>query len=363
MKRLIALVLAMWMVLSLSACSSNKQGGTGDHTVAKTRSIAFVAGAEGSLKDGSFQQSSYEGIKEFCKEQKLEYATYTAQEHSEQGRMDAIEQAITDGYGVIVMAGSEFAAAVASAAQTHPNVLFLALDVSAEELTECPDNLALICYREEQAGYLAGYAVVKGGYTELGFLGGEAVPSVVRYGYGFVQGAEAAAAEESLHNVHLNYWYSGSFDANDEIAAKADNWYVSGTQVIFLCGGGIYQSSLTAAEANECGIIGVDTDQSDASDCIITSAMKTLSESVQMALQAAADNNWTWPEAYSGTCQKLGAAENGIGLPMNSTHIEGFTQENYDAIYEALADGTIVVDDSSDPDVHPETEYITVYWE
>lgn len=362
MKKLIALVLMVVMVLSLSACSSNKQGETED-TAAKTQSIAFVAGADGSLKDGSFQQSSYEGITEFCKKQKLEYATYTAQAHSEQGRTDAIEQAITDGYGVIVTAGSEFASAVAGAAQTHPEVLFLALDVSAEELKNCPDNLALVCYREEQAGYLAGYAVVKGGYTELGFLGGEAVPSVVRYGYGFVQGAEAAAAEENLHNVHLNYWYSGSFDANDEIATKADNWYVSGTQVIFLCGGGIYQSSLTAAEANECSVIGVDTDQSDISDCIITSAMKTLSESVQTALQAAADNNWKWPEAYAGTCQKLGAAENGIGLPMDSTHIEGFTQENYDAIYKALADGSIVVDDRSDPDVHPDTEYITVYWE
>jgi basic membrane protein A and related proteins len=57
------------------------------------------------------------------------------------------------------------------------------------------DNVHSIFYAEEQVGFLAGYAAVKEGFTKLGFMGGMAVPAVVRFGYGFVQGAEYAAAE------------------------------------------------------------------------------------------------------------------------------------------------------------------------
>ena len=387
MKKLIALLLAVGMIFSLAACTSNKKETTATENVVDeetdqsvgevleevvedadtpaTVKIAYVTDLNGDIKDHSFNQYSYQGVTLFCEESGLKCNYYTPAADTDEARRNAIDQAIAEGYGVIVMAGSLFGPVAADAAAANPNVLFLALDVTIDDLDadSCPENLALICYREEQAGYLAGYAVVKGGYTELGFLGGDTVPAVVRYGYGFVQGAEAAAAELDIDNVHINYWYSGSFNTNDEITTKVDNWYVSGTEVIFVCGGSIYLSSIASAEANECKVIGVDVDQSADSECIITSAMKDLSHSVQLALTDAADNNWTWPETYAGTCQYLGAAENGIGLPMESTTIEGFTQEDYDALYAALADGSITVDDSCDPAVHPETSRVTVYWE
>ena len=73
-----------------------------------------------------------------------------------------------------------------------------------------PSNCYCITFKEEQAGYLAGYAVVKDGYTKLGFLGGMAVPAVIRYGYGYVQGADAAAKELGT-NIDINYFYGGQF--------------------------------------------------------------------------------------------------------------------------------------------------------
>lgn len=247
-------------------------------------------------------------------------------------------------------------------ASEHPEVLFLALDVTEGDLNAdtVPSNIALICYQEEQAGYLAGYAAVQEGYKELGFLGGIDVPAVIRYGYGFIQGADKAAQELGVTDVNIKYWYSGSFEANDDIATKMDNWYVGGTEVVFACGGGIYLSCLSAADANDGKMIGVDVDQSNVSERIITSAMKALSNSVVKALTDASANGWTWPTEYAGVCQYLGAADDCVGLPMETSQFTTFTQEQYDALFQSMADGTLVVDNNSDPDTKPETTNVTV---
>ena len=325
--------------------------------------VAFVTDV-GNIDDHSFNQYTYEGITTFGSTYGIDTTYYKPQEDTDQARIDAINQAISDGYNTIVMAGFLFGPACAAAAAAHENVNFLALDVSAFDLgvDEIPANVSLIVYKEEQAGYLAGYAAVKAGYTELGYCGGMAVPAVVRYGYGFVQGADAAAAEDGV-DVNLKYWYSGVFAPNDEIASKMDAWYVEGTEVVFACGGAIYQSVVSAAEANEAYVIGVDVDQSNISDCIITSAMKALSNSVILALTECGTNNWTWPEAYAGTCQSLGAVEDCVGLPMENSKLGAFDQAAYDALFAAIMNGEIEINDSSDADAHPEVTAITVDWQ
>ena len=404
MKKIIALLLALVMVLSLVACASKTAEEPAAEEPAAEEPAAEEPAAEepaeepaaeepaaeepaaeepaeepaaggdmkvafvtdvGNIDDHSFNQYSYEGVTKFCEANGLAYDYYKPAEDTDQAREDAIAQAINDGYNTVVMAGFLFGPAVAHAAEANPDVLFLALDVTTGDLKvdTCPANIALICYQEEQAGYLAGYAAVKEGYKELGFLGGIDVPAVVRYGYGFVQGADAAAAELGVTDVNIKYWYSGSFTPNDEIAARMDSWYVDGTEVVFACGGGIYLSCLSAADANDGLMIGVDVDQSNESERIITSAMKALSNSVQLALGEAQANGWTWPEAYAGTCQYLGAADDCVGLPMESTNIDGFSAEDYAALFASLKDGSLVVDNNSDPATHPETTNVTVDWQ
>ena len=144
------------------------------------------------------------------------------------------------------------------------------------------------------------------------------------------------------------------------IATKMDNWYVGGTEVVFACGGGIYLSCLSAAESNDGKMIGVDVDQSNVSDRIITSAMKALSNSVVKALTDASANDWTWPESYAGVCQYLGAADDCVGLPMETSQFTKFTQEQYDTLFQAMADGSLVVDNNSSADVKPVTTNVTV---
>lgn len=364
MKKILALVLAVAMVACMFVgCNKAEDTATTTNPGASTPNdavkIAFVTDV-GNIDDHSFNQYSYEGVTKFAEANGLESTYYQPAGETDQDRIDSIQQAIDDGYGVIVMAGYLFGPAVYQVATANPDVLFLALDVTTGDLgaDTVPANIALICYQEEQSGYLAGYAAVVEGYKELGFLGGIDVPAVVRFGYGFVQGAEQAAADLGVEGVNIKYWYSGSFVANDDIATKMDAWYVEGTEVVFACGGGIYQSCLSAAKSNDGLMIGVDVDQSSVSDLIITSAEKALSNSVVLALTDAMNNGWAWPEAYAGTCQYLGAAQNCVGLPFANSKFEVFTEQQYNELYAKMADGTLTVSNSVEE--QPAVSHITV---
>jgi basic membrane protein A len=373
MKRILALVLVLVMVAALfvGCNSTNKNEETKGAAPAQTdekidggdMKVAFVTDV-GNIDDHSFNQYTYEGVTRFGKASGCEVTYYKPAEDTDQSREDAINQAINDGFKTIVMAGYLFGPACNTCAIAHPDVNFLALDVSEFDLgaETIPSNVSLVVYKEEQCGYLAGYAAVIDGYEKLGFLGGMSVPAVVRYGQGFVQGANAAA-EKLGKTVEIKYWYSGVFAPNDEIASKMDTWYVEGTQVVFACGGGIYLSCLSAAESNNGLMIGVDVDQSNESKLIITSAMKALSNSVLLALTDCCKNGWTWPAAYAGKCQSLGAESNCVGLPMATSQFKTFTQADYDELFKGIVDGTITINNNSDPDVHPETPNVNVDWQ
>ena len=379
MKRILALLLAVAMVACLFAGCQTDNGGSDQpsDTPSETfpadtsgRKIAFVTDT-GNIDDHSFNQYSYAGVTQFADAHGMESKYYKPAGDTDQDRINAINTAISDGYTIVTMAGYLFGPAVYQCAVANPDARFLALDVTTVDLkdakgntpAEVPSNLALICYKEEQCGYLAGYAAVVDGYKQLGFLGGVSVPAVVRYGYGFVQGADAAAKELGYNDVSIKYWYSGSFVQTDDIATKMDSWYVGGTELVFACGGGIYLSCLSAADANDGKMVGVDVDQSAESPRIITSAMKALSNSVVVALTAAQGNNWDWPTDYAGKCQYLGAAEGCVGLPMETSKFTTFTQEKYDELFKAIADGTLVVDNTSDPNTHPQTTNVNVIYE
>ena len=373
-KKLIAIILAASMVMSFTACGSGAadtaapaaDGAAAADTAAadtaasgSTTDIAFVTDV-GNIDDGSFNQYTWAGVQQFCAENSLNANYYKPSEDSDAARVEQMDNAIKDGAKVVVMAGYLFAASLEEAQAKYPDVSFLALDISTGDLAAPAKNTALITYKEEQAGYLAGYAAVTDGYKELGFLGGMAVPAVVRYGYGFVQGAEQAAKDTGASDVHIKYWYSGSFVATDDIKAKMDSWYSEGTEVVFACGGSICNSCLAAAQANNGKMIGVDVDQSGMDPCVITSAMKALSNSVIRTLSDAKDNDWKFSDTYAGKETTLGAAEDCVGLPMENSKFTSFSQEQYDKLFNSLVDGSLVVDNSFDTAVTPSVSSITV---
>ena len=383
MKKFLAFVMAASMALSLAACGgSSASTATSTTTEATSEAAASTSGSKtdvafvtdvGNIDDQSFNQYTWQGVQDFCSANSLNANYYRPTEDSDAARLEQMDNAVNDGAKSIVVAGYLFGSAIAEAQEKYPDVQFLALDVSTADLGDkAPtSNTALITYKEEQAGYLAGYAAVYDGYKELGFLGGMAVPAVIRYGYGFVQGADAAAQELGT-NIDINYFYGGQFYGDANITSRMEGWYSNGTQVVFACGGGIYTSAVEAALKNNGYVIGVDVDQnyigvngvadgSFAYNPFITSAMKGLTEAVNTALSDIDAGEWGDIAASNGNF----GLEDGdyVGLPTDadSWNFETFTTDEYEALKEKIKSGEITVDNSSDDSTKPTvSEFTTV---
>ena len=383
MKKFLAFVMAASMALSLAACGgSSASTATSTTTEATSEAAASTSGSKtdvafvtdvGNIDDQSFNQYTWQGVQDFCSANSLNANYYRPTEDSDAARLEQMDNAVNDGAKSIVVAGYLFGNAIAEAQEKYPDVQFLALDVSASDLGDkAPTaNTALITYKEEQAGYLAGYAAVYDGYKELGFLGGMAVPAVIRYGYGFVQGADAAA-QELGQNIEINYFYGGQFYGDANITSRMEGWYSNGTQVVFACGGGIYTSAVEAALKNNGYVIGVDVDQNYigangvadgtyAYNPFITSAMKGLSEAVNTALSDIEAGDWSEIAASNGNF----GLEDGdyIGLPTadDSWNFETFTKDEYEEVKDKIKNGEITVDNSSDDATKPTvSEFTTV---
>ncbi len=385
------MILALVTALSLVACGDKKDDNQtddnqGDNTET-TYKVAMITDY-GDITDQSFNQTTYEACKAFADANKIEFSYFKPAGDNTADRVAMIESAIDQGYNVIVMPGYAFGEAITQTAPNFTDVKFIALDVSASDLGEgfvVPANLYCAVYQEELCGYMAGYAAVKLGYKNLGFLGGMAVPAVVRYGYGFVQGVDAAAAELKLTDVKVNYVYGGQFFGDADITAAMDTWYAGGTQVVFACGGGIYTSAVDAAKKVEgAKVIGVDVDQAgvianyaageDADQATIdgykaltvTSAMKGLYPTTYDTLtDVILNGNW---EKYSAQIDTLGLvsaddpALNYVQIPMESTQwADGaFTQDDYKALVKAMFDGTLTVSNDTEKGAKDFATVITV---
>ena len=383
MKKLFALLLSLAMVLALVACGQKDPTpdtpDTPDDPQTKVEYKVAMITDYGDITDQSFNQTTYEARKAFAEDNSIEFSYFKPAGDNTADRVAMIEKAVDEGFNVIVMPGYAFGGAIVEAAPEFPDVKFIALDVAAGDLLETavakageaydytPENWDLnkyvdmsnvycAVYQEELCGYMAGYAAVKLGYKNLGFLGGMAVPAVVRYGYGFVQGVDAAAADLGLTDVSLNYVYGGQFFGDADITAVMDTWYAGGTEVVFACGGGIYTSAVDAAKKANAKVIGVDVDQAGViagyagvEGMTVTSAMKGLYPTTYDTLtDVIVNGNW---DAYKGKIATLGLVSgddpelNYVQIPMGegTQWSDSFTQDDYKAMVKDMFDGKITV--------------------
>lgn len=385
-RKIMAVLLAAAMTGSLAGCGSTQNKNAADASEEKMK-VAMVTDS-GDITDQSFNQMTYEACKAWGKENDIEFNYYKPQSDSDEARTASVDQAVADGANVIVLSGYVFAPTVIDESDLYPEVKFLALDVSAGDICEKgigegydynpdhynvtdyynEDNVYCCTYQEELSGFMAGYAAVMLGYRHLGFLGGMSVPAVNRYGYGYVQGADAAAKELGITDeVQVEYVCGGQFYGDADITAYMDTWYGSkGVEVVFACGGGIYTSAAEAAVKTGGKVIGVDSDQSATIDdykegLTVTSAMKGLQVTIDNVLDAILDNEW---DKYVGKIENLGMespdpAENYVQLPEETTQWDGtFTKEDYQKLVQRMYNGEYEV--SSDSTTFPETEITAI---
>ncbi|MBQ7485022.1 MAG: BMP family ABC transporter substrate-binding protein [Oscillospiraceae bacterium] len=365
MKKFLALILALVMVFALVACGEKATPDAGDKGDDKAPEqtvtteipdemtsedgkyeVAFVTDV-GALKDKSFNQGTYDGVKEYASKNNLSYKYYqpaNGDQATDDDRYDAMKAAVEGGAKVVVCAGFMQAGALEKAAKEFTDVNFVFIDGWPLGL----DNVAAIAFKEQECGFFAGYAVVKEGYTKLGFCGGGGGTNdaCCRYGWGFVQGANAAAAEMGK-NVEVKYtWqYGGSFQPSAELQTLASGWYENGTEVIFSCGGSIFDSITAAASANDGLVVGVDSDQSyDAPGIVITSALKGVGAAASWAIAKSYDGTWS---EIANTGISLGAADGATGLPTDTWSMKNYTVAEYEAQLAAVIAGTVTIDDSA----------------
>lgn len=388
-KRALAVTLAVMMAASLSACGSSNSGSSSTTAApAETTTAAEAKATEaettadtavksetsdgyelalvtdlGTIDDKSFNQGAWEGMKKYAEENGISYKYYQPQEGTTDSYLETIGLAIEGGAKLVVCPGFLFEEPVYLAQDQYKDVHFILLDGEphsgdySEYRTEA--NVMPILFQEDEPGFLAGYAAVKDGYTKLGFLGGMAVPAVIRYGYGFAEGADYAAKEMGVDGIEIMYNYTGAFAATPEAQSMAASWYQNGTEVIFGCGGAVGNSVMAAAEEKSAKVIGVDVDQSYESDTVVTSAMKQLSVSVYDGVRDF------YAGSFPGGKTSIFSAKNdGIGLPMETSKFTKFTQADYDAVYAQLKDGKITLvqpsEDNNDPTKDLKLEKTTI---
>ena len=368
MKKILAIALSLVMVLAMVACGEEPaptpDPGTETPTVITNPDeiademtsedgkyeIGFVTDV-GQLKDKSFNQGTYDGVKLYAAANGLSYKYYqpaNGDKATDDDRYDAMKAACDNGAKVVVCAGFLQEAALKKAAAEYPDVAFIFIDgypISVDD--KVLENVAPIAFAEEQSGYLAGYAVVKEGFEKLGFTGGGGGtnPACVRFGYGFVQGANDAAKELGK-TIDINYtWQFGNtFSPSPELMAMVSGWYNAGTEIVFCCGGNMFQSVAQAAAENDGAVVGVDTDQSFESETVVTSATKGLASAVQWALAKVYDGTFS---EIGGNATSLGADNNAVGLPTATWSMQNFTVEEYEALFQKILNGEVTIDNNS----------------
>ena len=361
MKKFLAMILALVMVLAMVSVASAEDA----------MRVAMITDY-GDITDQSFNQTTYEACKKWAEENGVDFTYFKPAGDSTAERVAMVEKAAEEGYNVIVMPGYAFGGTIAEVQNDYSDIKFVALDVSEGDLggVELASNVYCAVYQEELCGYMAGYAAVKLGYTHLGFLGGMAVPAVVRYGYGFVQGCNAAAVELGKEKeVTVEYVYGGQFYGDADITAYMDNWYQTlGVQAVFACGGGIYSSAAEAAAKVNAKVIGVDVDQAGIIDAYgegmtVTSAMKGLAATVNKMLTEIKAGNFA---NYAGKVETLGLVSgtdldaNYVGIPASTQYAEGFTAEDYAALVAKMFAGDITVSNATE--VEPEVALTVTYY-
>ncbi len=348
--------------------------------------MIYLITDSGTLNDHSFNESAWKGVNEFAVKNgggttsaagttggliETHYIQPGEKEYTTQGRFDTMVKAVDAGANVLVLPGYLFQGAIKLATESNKfdDVAILALDCVQEDDEYKPydytENVTSVIYREEQAGFLAGYASVMDGYDDLGFIGGMAVPAVTRYGSGYIQGAQAAAKEKNVTTpIDVQVYFAGQFAATAEATQYATTWYQNGyADIIFACGGAVYESVVQGSTANDnAPWIGVDVNQhadtslgADVLGALKTSAMKNLQQSVEVMLTSWVDEGNKWKEEYAAKVKTVGAQSGMCKLPTPEADndpecwgFENFTVEQYEALYAKLQDGSIKVNSFSD---------------
>jgi basic membrane protein A len=331
--RIGAAALAAALAVVAAGCGGGSSGSQNTTTTTGKASVVLVTDIN-QLNDHGFNQLAYTGLKRAQKELGIKGAVY--QSPSAQAYIPNLATAARKGADLVVAVGFDQAAAVAKVAKQFPNTHFAIVDVSNADLAGTPKNVEGLIFKEQEAGYLAGYLAglvekQSGKQNTIGSVGGQKQPPVDRYIAGYQAGAKAADPGVKLMNAYSQDWVDQAKckqAALDEIGSGAD--------IVFQVAGGCGLGALDAAKEKGVWGIGVDADQSYLGPHILTSALKRVDVSVYDTIQQVLDGKFK-----GGTDLVFSLKNDGVGLGKISPKVSKAFVDKVHQIEKDIAAGKV----------------------
>lgn len=356
-------ITALVTMAALAACgdapdsSSPDAGGTtggGETTAATSDYLPCIVSDAGGFDDKSFNQLSYEGVKQAADELGTDFKA--VESNSENDYAPNIDSLVSAGCDTIVTVGFALSAATVEAAKANPDIDFVLIDDAADnnfDGKKDADNIKPLLYNTAQAAFLAGYAAADYSKTGVvGTYGGAPYPTVTIFMDGFKQGVEYFDKEKGENVKVVGYEggdkgaFTGGFEANEKATNTAKSILDQDADVILPVGGPIYQGALTAIadSGKDVALIGVDADFYDTDpntrDYVLTSILKNMKQSVYETIVAAGKGDFN-ADAYVGTLEN-----DGVGIaPFHNfeSKVPDTLQSELDDIKSGIIDGSIPV--------------------
>jgi basic membrane protein A and related proteins len=292
--RAIALAGCVALALGVAACgssndnkSSSSSSSTGTSSTPASQGKKIKVGLVtdiGGLNDRSFNHLAYVGLQRAEKELGIQGRVLTSKSNADYTpNLTTLAQ---QNYDLIIPVGFLMADATTAVAKQAPNAKFAIVDVDATSLKGKPTNVEGLLFKEQEAGYLAGY--LAGLYAKdnnvkvISSVGGQKIPPVDHYIAGYQAGAKAA--DPGIQTLN---GYSQDFVAQDKCKEIALNQIAKGAGVVFQVAGQCGLGALDAAKEKGKQGIGVDADQGYLGSYILTSAQKKVDVAVFNAIKAA----------------------------------------------------------------------------
>ncbi len=335
MKRLIPFVLLTLALAVLAAGCGSKKKTAGATTTTTAASSGFKVGLStdtGGLNDRSFNHLAYVGLQRAAKELGVQTRVVTSKSPSDY--IPNLTALAKQGYDLIIGVGFTEIDAVKTVAKAFPKSHFAIVDVSNADEGGLK-NVEGLLFKEQEAGYLAGYAAglaaqARGGKA-VSSVGGQKQPPVDRYIAGYQAGAKAA-----FPGVKLINGYSQDFSNQAKCKEVALNQIAGGSVVVFQVAGGCGLGALDAAKGANIWGVGVDADQGYLGTYVLTSALKRVDTAVFNSIKDAKDGTFK-----GGQDAVYGLKDEGVGIGKFSTKAPKGVAAKVAAIKAKIVSGKI----------------------
>jgi basic membrane protein A len=332
-KRLTAIALVTALALVAAGCGSKKS--SSGSTTTTTQAAAFKVGLStdtGGLNDRSFNHLAYVGLKRAQAQLGVQTRVVTAASSSDY--IPNLTALARQGYNLVIGVGFTEIDAMKAVAKQFPKTHFAIVDVSNADEGGLK-NVEGLLFKEQEAGYLAGYAAGlaakdRGGKA-VSSVGGQKQPPVDRYIAGFQAGAKAA-----FPGVQTMNGYSNDFEKLALCKEVALNQIADGSVVVFQVAGGCGLGALDAAKEKAVWGVGVDADQGYLGSYVLTSALKRVDTAVYDSIKDAKDGSFK-----GGQDAVYGLDVNGVGIGKFSSKAPAGIVDKVGQIKQQIADGKI----------------------